>query len=113
MPGLLSVYINDTRIIEYDKSSRLPGKQRQFLDGMDLDMDDGIKLDDKIITSPDNMQRAKYVAMSILFGVHTSNESIVSAGCAYLANRLPELEQVRAIEQGDEITLDLVFKESG
>lgn len=111
MPALLSVYVNDTRLLEYDKNTRLPGKQRQYLEGMDLDMDDGIELNGERIATPDKMQRTNYVAMGLLFGIHSGNESIVSATCAYLANRVPELKQIRATEQGEEITLDLIFNE--
>lgn len=106
---LLSVYINDIRLLEYEKNTRLPGKQREYLEGMDLDMDAGIELDGEKIASPDKMQRAKYVAMGLLFGIHTENESIVSATCAYLATRIPEVSQIRATENGEDITLDLIF----
>ena len=57
MSTLLSVYVNGEKVIEYDKSTLHPGKQREYLDGMDLDMDEGIELNDEIITSPDKMQR--------------------------------------------------------
>lgn len=109
MPTMLSVYVNDNKILEYDKNTRHPGKQRQYLEGMDLDMDKGIELSGESIATPDKMQRAKYVAMGLLFGFHSGNESIVSATCAYLANRVPELKQIRATEQGEEIMLDLIF----
>ncbi|NIR93296.1 MAG: hypothetical protein GWO08_06355, partial [Gammaproteobacteria bacterium] len=29
--------------------------------------------------------------------------------CAYLANKVPDLKQIRALEKGDEITFDFVF----
>ena len=105
----LYVYVNGEILLEYDKSTRLPGKQRQYLEGMDLDMDNGIELDGETINSPDTMQRARYVAMGLLFGIHTNEQSIVSATCAYLANRVPELEQIRATEQGNDIELELIF----
>jgi hypothetical protein len=59
------VYINGTKILDYDINTRQPGKQRQFLDAMDLDMDEGIELNGEMIDSPNQMQRANYVAMSL------------------------------------------------
>lgn len=44
MSSLLKIYINNKQFLEYDKKTRVPGKQCQYLDGMDLDMDEGIEL---------------------------------------------------------------------
>ena len=111
MPTMLSVYINGEKVLEYDKNTRHPGKQRQYLDGMDIDMDEGIELNDEMITSPDKMQRVNYVAISLLYGIHSESDGMISATCAYLANRAPELKQIRAVEKGEEITMDLIFNE--
>ena len=111
MPAKLSVFINGHNVLDYDKNTRQPGKQRQFLDGMDLDMDEGIELNGEMINSPDKMQRAHYVAMSLLYGIEKNSEGMISATCRYLANRLPELKQIRSIENGDEITMELIFNE--
>ena len=109
MPAMLSVFINGKKVLDYDKNSRLPGKQRQFLDNMDLDMDEGIEINDEIISSPDKMQRANYVAMSLLYGIENKSDGMISATCGYLANRLPELKQVRSVEEGNNIVMDLIF----
>lgn len=111
MPTTLSIYINGKKVLEYDKNIRHPGKQRQYLDGMDLDMDKCIKLNDEIIASPDKTQRANYVAMSLLYGIENKNEGMISNTCGYLVNRLPELKEIRAMEDNEEITLDLIFYE--
>ena len=34
-----------------------------------------------------------------------------AALCSYLANRLPDLKQVKYTEQADEVVIDLVFDE--
>jgi len=111
MSNQLSVYLNGTKVLDYDKNTRQPGKQRQFLDGMDLDMDEGIELNGEIVDSPNKMQRANYVAMSLLYGIEKNSEGMISATSGYLANRFPELKQIRSIEHGDEITMDLIFNE--
>lgn len=111
MSNQLLVLINGTKALDYDKNTRQPGKQRQFLDAMDLDMDEGIELNDERIASPDKMQRANYVAMNLLYGIEKKNKGMILATCGYLANRLPELKQISAIEKGNEITMELIFNE--
>ena len=111
MPTILSVYINGTKVLDHEKKTRQPGQQRKFLDGMDLDMDEGIELNGKMIDSPDKMQRAYYVAMSLLYGIENESEGMISATCGYLASRLPELKQIRAIESGKDVSLELIFHE--
>lgn len=111
MSNRLSVYINNNNVLNYDKNTRHPGKQRQFFDGMDLDMNNGIEINDEIINSPTQMQRANYVAMSLLYGLERKDEGMISATCGYLVDRLPDLKQVRAIDKGEEITMELIFNE--
>ena len=111
MPTMLRVVLNGNEIHEYEKTTRYPGKQREFLDNMDLDMDEGIEIDGEIIDSPDKMQRAQYVAMSLLYGIETSKEGLVSAACGYLVTRLPDLQQIRAVEEGEDVTMDLIFED--
>lgn len=109
MTNILSVYFNAEKVLDYDKNTRLPGKQRQFLDGMDRDMDKGIKLNDVKIEAADTKQRTNYVVMNLLYGIEHKNEAMISSTCAYLVNRTPGLNQIRATENSDEITLDLIF----
>lgn len=111
MPSKLRVVLNGSEIHEYEKSTRHPGKQRELLDNMDLDMDEGIEIDGNIISSPDKMQRAQYVAMSLLYGIQMNSEGLVTAACGYLVTRLPELKQIRAVENDEVVTMDLIFDE--
>ncbi len=111
MPTKLRVVLNGSEIYEYAKNTRHPGKQREFLDNMDLDMDAGIEIDGEVISSPDMMQRAQYVAMSLLYGIQMKSDGLISAACGYLVTRLPDLKQIRAVEEGDEVTMDLIFDE--
>ncbi|MBN4080583.1 hypothetical protein JYT31_02855 [Beggiatoa alba] len=111
MPGKLRIYVNGEKVFEYEQNTRHPGKQREFLDNMDLDMDEGIELDGDIISSPNSMQRAQYVAMSLLYGIQMKSEGLISASCGYLVTRLPKLKQIRAVETDEEVTMDLIFEE--
>jgi len=74
-------------------------------------MDEGIEINGEIISSPDKMQRANYFAMSLLYSIEQNSEGMISATCGYLVNRLPELKQIRAVEEGEKIIMDLIFDE--
>jgi len=109
MMATLTVYINGEEVLQYDKNTRHPGKQRQFMDKMDLDMDNGIEINGESISSPDKSQRANYVAMNLLYGIEKEDQGMISATCGYLVNRHSELNQIRSIEEGDKITMDLIY----
>ena len=111
MPSKLRIVLNGNEVHGYEQKSRYPGKQREYFDNMDLDMDEGIEIDGGLINSPDQMQRAQYVAMSLLYGIQTNSEGLVSAACGYLTTRLPDLKQIRAIEKGETVSMDLIFDE--
>lgn len=109
MENKLVVTLNGQPVVEYDRNKRLPGHQRQFLDRMDQDMDAGVQVGDEWYAEPDMNQRAKFVAMHLVQALVKDDEQTIAATCAYLANRLPELKQVKAIEQGDSFFMDLIF----
>jgi len=112
MNSILEIILNGNTVMEYQRNTRLPGKQREFLDIMDIDMDEGINLDGKIISSPNNQQRCHYVAMKLIQALKSNNKSMITATCAYLTNRQPTLQQVKADEEGEAVTLALVFEQS-
>ncbi len=111
MSEKLYVELNGTQVIEYDRNVRLPGHQRQFLDKMDADMSEGIELAGQSISEPDPVQRAQFVAIQLMTALQDNEEGLIAAACAYLANRYPEMRRVVAREQGDNVSLDLVFNE--
>jgi len=111
MSDKLVIVLNGQAVIEYDRNKRLPGHQRQFLDKMDADMDQGIELMNEKIANPDNVQRAQFVAMHLVQSLLEENDAMIAASSAYLANRLPDLKQVKAHEQGGMVSFHLVFDE--
>jgi len=109
MKSVLAIVINDTVKLEYDRRARLPGKQRDFIDMMDADMDEGIVLEEQAIPSPDTVQRGHYVAMTLLQGMEADNEALVGACCAYLSSRLPSLREIRASADREAFSMQLFF----
>jgi len=108
----LVVVFNGQSVIEYDRNRRLPGQQREYLDRMDDDMAAGIDLNGEPIMNPDSQQRAKFVAMQLIHAVINDNDPMIAAMSAYLAIRLPALQQVKAEEHGEHFSLELVFTDS-
>jgi len=107
----LIVALNGQDVVEYDRDVRLPGHQRQFLDKMDMDMDKGLEMNGQFSAKPDLGIRAQYIAMHLVQAVLKDNEAMIAAMCAYLATRIPDLKKVKAEEQGENISIDLVFDE--
>lgn len=112
MRSVLEVLHNNKIVMQYDRNTRLPGKQREFLDIMDFDMNEGIYLDDKHYVNPDARQRATYVTMKLIQAIQANDQGMMKAMCAYLVNRFPTLNQITAEESGGEVIVNFNFDES-
>ena len=112
MKSMLEIEVNNKTIMEYDRNTRLPGKQREFLDIMDFDMDKGIYLGNEHYANPDVRQRAKYVAMKLIQALQANDRGMMNAMSAYLINRFPKLNQVSVEKTGEEMKVNLIFDES-
>lgn len=110
MSNFLKIIYNNETVLEYDRNTRLPGKRRQFLDVMDMDMDEGISVSGDIVEFPDINQKAKYVAMNLISGLHKKDDVLISVTAAYLVNRVPKLKQIKANECDDEISMELFYE---
>lgn len=105
---MLTVYVNDQVAYEYDKATSIDEQQMEFFDKMDGDMERGIKIQGEMIANPDIKQRATFVAMNLIRALQQDNQPIISASCAYLANRLPALTELHARDQGNTVNIELV-----
>jgi hypothetical protein len=112
MSKVMAVLLNGTAQIEYNREIALPAKQRDYLDRMDKDMDEGIQLGNRYIEVPDQTQRAQFIALHLVQSLLVDNEQHIAASCAYLADRLPDLKQIKAVTKPDgAIGIDLIFTE--
>lgn len=106
----LHVVVNGNPILEFDRSKPIPGHQRRYLDNMDARMDAGIQLGEAFHANPDPAQRSQFVANSLINALFKENYSLAMALCTWLANRIPELKQVKASGNIDEeMGVELVF----
>ena len=110
MSNLLKIIYNNETVFEYDRNTRLPGKRRQFLDMMDMDMDEGIIINGDLIELPDQNHRAKYVAMNLIDGIQRHDDSLISVTATYLGSRIPALKEIIATECNDDISMELIYE---
>ena len=111
MSNMLAVLLNGIAQLEYDRDKPLPPHQAAYLDKMDTRMDAGILADDATIEHPDINQRARFIAANLVGAMKSNDEEMTAAMCTWLANRLPDLKQVKIDEDGDRVSIDLVFDE--
>lgn len=108
-PPRLTVVLDGESQLEYDRAATLAEDQFRYLERMDERMDQGIELDGGTLGAPDPLQRARFVAQQLMQAVQEGNEGLAAATCTWLAVRVPELRQVRAVRRDDGLAIDLVF----
>ena len=64
----------------------------------------------KTINSPNNQQRTYYVALQLIHALLSNNEGLVKASCAYMVNRQPTLQLIKATDEGESTSLELVYE---
>lgn len=106
---LLTIVVNGEPQLEYDRSKPLPDQQVAYLDRMDRQMDAGIVLGGQPLDQPDQMQRAQFVSIHVVEALQQGNEALVAASCAYLANRMPDLKQIKSRVVDGGFSVELVF----
>jgi hypothetical protein len=109
MKTRLVIQVNQKMVLEYERNIRLPGKQREFLDKMDIDMDHGIALDGQQYINPDKSQRRGYVAMRLIQAIQNSDKGMINAMCAYLVTRFPNLNTIGFEDYGEELIVNFAF----
>ncbi len=108
MSKYLTVVINDQPVFEYDREINLEDGQLEFLDKMDSDMNHGIKMSGELFEHPDMEHRTKFVVMNLIRALQQEDTTKISALCAYLTHRRPDVIEVRANDQGGSVVIDLV-----
>jgi len=107
----MAVILDGIAQLEYDRNKPLPDHQALYLDKMDQKMDEGIQVGASSIPNPDLNDRAQFIAANLANAIINNDEAMSSALCSYLAIRIPELKQVKILNENGEISIDLVFDE--
>jgi hypothetical protein len=102
MNNILAVLLNGVAQLEYNRDKQLPPHQELYLEKMDTKMDEGIQVDNKMISNPDINQRAQFVAGNLADAILNDQESAAAALCSYLAKILPDLKQMKITQSSSE-----------
>ena len=104
----LIIFVNNENVFEFDKNSTLEGQQLAFLDKMDSDMKEGIKLSGELFRGPDSHQRSTFVAMNLIKALQQNNQAAIFASCAYLINRHADVLEVHANDHDNNISIEFI-----
>ena len=111
MAKMMAVLLNGIAQLEYDREMALSDYQQVYLDKMDVQMNDGIVIAGKQITDPDANEKAQFVVANLLDAMKSDNEGLTSALCTYLADRMPDLKQLKITEENEDVSIEFVFDE--
>ena len=106
---ILVVVVNKTPLLEYDREKILSSAQHESLRLMDETLEKGFNLGDQFITKPNLEQRVQFVAANLISAALNEEDMLAAASCAYLAKALPDLKQVKALENNGEVSIELIF----
>lgn len=112
MADPMSVFIDGTMIVQYDRNKPLPGIQRRALDQIDARLANGFKFAGQQFSESSVEQRAQFVANSLVNALLADNDNLVAALSAWLATRMPTLRRVVAKNDANGMMIDLVTQGS-
>lgn len=107
--ALLVVQVNGTPMLEYDRTKTLSSVQQQSLELMEEKLDQGLTLGSQLIANPNLEQRIEFISANLISAVLNDEEVLAAASCAYIAHALPELKQIKALENNGEVSIELIF----
>jgi hypothetical protein len=111
MSGIMAVLLNGIAQMEFDRNKFIRAEHKAYLRRMDEKMDAGIELDGEWIADPDLGQRARFVANLLAQAIAANSEAQCAAAATWLAERLPDLKQVKIRDEAGVRAIDLVFDE--
>jgi hypothetical protein len=110
MNEIVAVVVNGEMTLRYDRARALTAQQRESLDQLDRRMDkEGVEVDGARFAVPDTGQRARFIAGRLVEAMMAEDEPRVAALLSYLADRLPDLKQIRIEILEEQVMIDLVF----
>ena len=109
LSNILVVLVNGTPMLEYDRNRELSIIQIESLKHMQEKLDQGLEIGNQVIKHPSLEQCVQFVSANLISAILDDNEVLAAASCAYIAHALPELKQIRAVEQDGEVGIELVF----
>ena len=104
----LTIYINEESFYEYEDTAGLDESKIQFIEKMDSDMSQGIKIAGELIKQPNPEQCANFVAMNLIRALSQENDAAVNVSCAYLAHKNSMLIELRASNENGSLEIEFI-----
>ncbi|MCP3848622.1 MAG: hypothetical protein GY694_00080 [Gammaproteobacteria bacterium] len=115
MSDKVAFLLEGQEVLTYDRSQALPEQQREYLDVIDAQMDEGFVLSDKKIENPTLQQKTQFVALNLVSALTKEDDQTAIIMFTYLVNRMPELKQAKAktktTDIGNQVGVEFVFDE--
>ncbi|MCU7940310.1 MAG: hypothetical protein KZQ64_13460 [gamma proteobacterium symbiont of Bathyaustriella thionipta] len=115
MSDKVGFLLDGQEVLTYDRSQALPDKQREYLDILDTQMDEGFILSDQKINKPNLQQRTQFIALNLVNALSKEDDNTAIIMFTYLVNRMPDLKQAKAkikdSDSGQKIGVEFIFDE--
>lgn len=106
--NVLSFFVNNKLVYEFDRVISFDEQQLAFLKRMDIDMDGGIMIRGQLHADPDKEQRATFVVMNLINALKQGDEAKIKSACAYLISRNPALIEVHVNDHENTVKIELI-----
>ena len=104
------VQVDGKVVLEYDRRKPLNKRQKEDLSRIDTNLSLNTPASGHSQVQPNPLKFTEVVSCALVKALQTGNDQVTAASCAWLANRIPELRQVKAqIEGAEQISIELVF----
>jgi len=107
--NFLIVQVNGSPALEYDRTKSLSSTQQKSLALIEEKLNLGLMLGNEQVMNPSLEQRIEFVSANLISAILKDEEVLAAASCAYIAQALPELKQIKALEKNGEISIELIF----
>lgn len=115
MSNIVGFLLDGQEVLTYDRSQTLPDKQREYLDILDKQMDEGFILSDQKVNKPSLQQKTQFIALNLVNTLLKEDDNTAIIMFTYLVNRMPELKQAKAktkdSESGQQVGVEFIFDE--
>ncbi len=107
----VAFFLEGQEVLSYDRSQTLPDQQRDYLDKLDEQMDEGFVLIDQKIDHPNLQQKTQFIALNLVNALANNDDNTAIIMFTYLVNRMPDLTQAKAKTKDSKIGVEFIFDE--
>ncbi|MCK5664230.1 MAG: hypothetical protein KAI17_12135 [Thiotrichaceae bacterium] len=96
MSDKVGFHLDGQEVLTYDRSQALPDQQREYLNALDDQLEEGFILSDQQIDKPNLQQKTQFIALNLVNALTKEDDNTAIIMFTYLVNRMPELKQAKA-----------------